>query len=102
MITTVIHPAIIQWSVLFSSIHVSYPAPEGTAISFAAACLTRVIAARARGAREMYSVSIVSFRAELGPLKSNKGPREDVGRLKVADGSGRFVVEYCEPEQRNC
>ena len=41
-------------------------APEGTAISLTAACLPSVIAARARCAREMYSVSIVSFGAELG------------------------------------
>ena len=40
--------------------------PEGTATSFAAACLTSVIAATAGDAREMYSVSIVSFGAELG------------------------------------
>ena len=58
MITSVIHPAISQQLILGSSIHVSYSDPEGTATSFAAACLTSVIAARAREADEMYSVSI--------------------------------------------
>ena len=63
---TVIHPAAVQKSVLHPPIHVTCSAPEGTAISFAAACLTSVIAAKARDARGMYSVSIVGFGAEHG------------------------------------
>ena len=66
MIPTVNHPAAVQQLILCSSIHVSKSAPEGTAIWCAAACLTKVIAARARDAREMYSVSIVSIGAERG------------------------------------
>ena len=56
----------IQQSVLCSSSHVSYSAPESTAMSLAAACLTSVIAAKDRDARDMYSVSIASFGAQLG------------------------------------
>ena len=48
MITTAIHPDIAQQLILCSSIHVSYSAPDGTAISLGAACLPSVIAARAR------------------------------------------------------
>ena len=46
--------------------HPSRSIPEGTAISHAAACFTSLIAAMAHAAREMYSVSRVSFVAELG------------------------------------
>ena len=63
MIVT-IHPAVVQQSA--SLIHSTPSDPEDTAISFAAACLTSVIAAKARYARVMYCVSIVSFGAELG------------------------------------
>ena len=51
---------------LTPSINVSCSIPEGTAISQAAACRTSVIAARARDAREMYPVSIVSFGSDFG------------------------------------
>ena len=57
MITTVIHPAAVQWSTLSSSIHVSCSIPEGTAISLSAAWRTSVTASRARDAREMSTVS---------------------------------------------
>ena len=40
-IPTSIHPVTVQQSVLRSSIHVSSSVPEGTAIPFAAACLTK-------------------------------------------------------------
>ena len=60
----VIHPALVQQSI--PSIPSPLFEPENTKISLAAACLTSVIAARCRGARVMYSVSIVSFGAEFG------------------------------------
>ena len=65
-IPTSIHPVTAQPSALYPSIHVSCMAPECTTISLAVARFTSVTAARAREAREMYSVSLVSFGAELG------------------------------------
>ena len=65
-IPTSIHPVTVQPSALYPSIHVSCMAPECTAISLAVARFTSVTAAKAREARKMYSVSIVSFGAELG------------------------------------
>ena len=64
--TTSTHPVTVQPSPLYPSIHVSCMAPECTEISLAVARFTSVTAARAREAREMHSVSIVSFGAELG------------------------------------
>ena len=46
--------------------HVSCMAPECTAIALAVACFNSVTATKAREAREMYSLSIVSFGVELG------------------------------------
>ena len=51
---------------LHPSIHVSCMAPECPAISVTVARFTSVTAAKAREAREIYSVSIVSFGVELG------------------------------------
>ena len=65
-IPTSIHPVTVQPSALYPSIHVSCMAPESTAISLAVVRFTSVTAAKAREAREKYSVSIVSFGAELG------------------------------------
>ena len=64
MIIVNIHPALVQQSAPL--IHTTLSDQEDTASSFAAACFTCVIAARARDARVIYSVSIVSFGAELG------------------------------------
>ena len=61
-------PAAVQKSALHPSIQLSCSVSEYTAMSFVAACLTSVIAARARDAREMYSRSILNFGAELGRL----------------------------------
>ena len=66
IITTVIHPAAVQQYAMSPSFHVSCSIPQGTTISLAAACRTSVIAARARDAPEMNSVSIAIFGAELG------------------------------------
>ena len=60
---TSIHQVTVQPSALYPSIHDSCMAPECTTISLAVA---RFTAAKAREAREMYSVSHVSFGAELG------------------------------------
>ena len=76
MITTVIQPAAVQLSALSPPIHVSRSIPEGTTISLAAACRTNVIAARARDAREMYSVSTVTFGAEFGRLPTCFMPKQ--------------------------
>ena len=65
-IPTSIHSVTVQSRALYPSIHVSCMDPESTANSLAVARFTSVTAARARGAREMYSVSIVSLGAELG------------------------------------
>ena len=65
MITTVIHSAVVQKSALFPVNHASRSITAGTAVSLAATCFACVIAGRARTAREMYSVSSVSFGAEL-------------------------------------
>ena len=65
-IPTSINLFAIQQSVPYPSIHVPCMAPEFRATSLADARFTSVIAARARDAREMHSVSIVNFGAELG------------------------------------
>ena len=66
MNTTVIHPAAVQWSALTLSVHVSWSTPKAPAMSLAAACRTSVSAVKARDAREMHSVSTVSFGAAFG------------------------------------
>ena len=92
-IIVTIHPALVQQSI--PSIHSPRSDPKDTAISFAAACFTNVIAARARDARVTYSVSIVSIGPEFGrPLtclmfnSSHSGVKRFLSRCFVIRSAG--------------
>ena len=63
-IIVIIHPALVQQSV--SLIHSTLFDPGDTIISLAAVCFKSVIAVKARDARVMCSVSLVSFGADFG------------------------------------
>ena len=87
MITTAMHPATVHKLVPPPAVvHKSRSLAEDTVISVAAVRRTSNIAARARDAREIFSVSRVSFGAELG--------RPPVFRHQVSriDRAGKLLV----------